>query len=63
MLTDISQWEAAARTHGEFFASVKPAITFIEVKGFINSEWLVEVEADRVTESSYPDGPPVIAAQ
>jgi len=51
MLTDISQWEAAARTHGEFFASVKLAVTFIEVKGFTNSEWLVEVEADCVTES------------
>jgi len=51
MLTDISPWEAAAHTHGEFFASVKLAVTFIEVKGFTNSEWLVEVEADCVTES------------
>jgi enamine deaminase RidA (YjgF/YER057c/UK114 family) len=50
MLTDISQWEAAARAHGEFFATVRPACTFIEVKGFINPEWLVEVEADCVAE-------------
>jgi enamine deaminase RidA (YjgF/YER057c/UK114 family) len=50
MLTDISQWEAAARAHGEFFAAVKPATTFIEVKGFINPEWLVEVEADCVAD-------------
>jgi len=48
MLTEISQWEAAARA--EFFAAVRPASTFIEVKGFINSEWLVEVEADCVGE-------------
>jgi enamine deaminase RidA (YjgF/YER057c/UK114 family) len=46
MLTDVSQWEAAARAHGEFFAAIRPATTFVEVQGFINREWLVEVEAD-----------------
>ncbi|HXE12857.1 MAG TPA: RidA family protein [Bryobacteraceae bacterium] len=51
MLTDITQWEAAARAHGEFFASIRPANTFVEVNGFINREWLVEVEADCVAES------------
>jgi enamine deaminase RidA (YjgF/YER057c/UK114 family) len=51
MLTNISQWEAAARAHGEFFAEIKPANTFVEVKGFINREWLVEVEADCVADT------------
>ena len=51
MLTDISQWEAAARAHGEFFSEVRPASTFVEVKGFIDAEWRVEVEADCVAES------------
>jgi enamine deaminase RidA (YjgF/YER057c/UK114 family) len=46
MLTDISRWEEAARAHGEVFSAIKPACTFVEVKGFINPEWLVEVEAD-----------------
>jgi enamine deaminase RidA (YjgF/YER057c/UK114 family) len=50
MLTDISRWEDAARAHGEFFAAIKPATTFVEVKGFINREWLVEVEADCVSD-------------
>jgi enamine deaminase RidA (YjgF/YER057c/UK114 family) len=50
MLTDMSTWEAAARAHGEFFAAIRPANTFVEVKGFINREWLVEVEADCVAE-------------
>jgi len=50
-LTDISQWEAAARARCEFFAAVRAAGTFIEVNGFINPEWLVEVEADCVAES------------
>ena len=49
-LTDVSQWEAAARAHGEFFAAIRPATTFIEVQGFINREWLVEVEADCVAD-------------
>jgi enamine deaminase RidA (YjgF/YER057c/UK114 family) len=51
MLTDITQWEAAARAHGEFFASIRPANTFVEVSGFINRGWLVEVEADCVAEA------------
>jgi len=51
MLTDISRWEAAARAHGEFFAGIKPANTFVEVKGFINRDWLVEIEADCVAET------------
>ena len=49
MLTDISRWEEAARAHGEVFATIKPACTFVEVKGFINPEWLVEIEADCVS--------------
>lgn len=48
MLTDISKWEDAARAHGEFFSQIKPACTFVEVKGFIDSRWLVETEADCV---------------
>lgn len=48
MLTDISRWEEAARAHGEVFSAIKPACTFVEVKGFINREWLVEIEADCV---------------
>jgi len=45
-LTDISRWEEAGRAHGEFFAEIRPAATMVEVKGLINPEWLVEMEAD-----------------
>lgn len=51
MLTDIVRWEEAARAHAEVFAAVRPANTFVEVKGFINREWLVEVEADCVADT------------
>ena len=46
MLTDISQWELAAKAHGEFFSEIRPACTFMEVKSFIQTDWLVELEAD-----------------
>jgi enamine deaminase RidA (YjgF/YER057c/UK114 family) len=50
MLTDMSRWEEAARAHGEFFGDVRPASTFVEVKGLVRSEWLVEIEADCVAD-------------
>ncbi|MFH1010947.1 MAG: RidA family protein [bacterium] len=50
MLTDISKWEQAARAHGEFFSKIRPACTFVEVKGFVRGDWLVEIEADCVIE-------------
>ena len=50
MLTDVSQWEAAARAHAEYFTAIRPATTFVEVQGFINREWLVEVEADCIAD-------------
>ena len=48
MLTDISQWEAAVKAHGELFSAIKPACTFIEVSRFIDEQWLVETEIDCV---------------
>ena len=50
MLTDISRWQEAARAHGEVFGEVKPACTFVEVKGLIDRGWLVEIEADCVAD-------------
>ena len=46
MLTDIARWQEAARAHGEVFGEIRPASTFVEVKGFIDPGWLVEIEAD-----------------
>jgi enamine deaminase RidA (YjgF/YER057c/UK114 family) len=52
MLTDISTWKDAAKAHGEFFADIRPACTFVEVKGFIDPDWLVETEADCIITSA-----------
>ena len=48
MLVDITHWEEAARAHGEVFADIRPACTFVEVKGFVDPDWLVETELDAV---------------
>jgi len=47
-VTDISQWEAIGKAHGEFFRTIKPASTMVEVSGFINPDMLVEIEATAV---------------
>lgn len=57
LLTDASRWEEAARAHGEVFSEIRPACTFAEVSGFIDPDWLVEVEAD-----AYVAEPPATTA-
>jgi enamine deaminase RidA (YjgF/YER057c/UK114 family) len=48
MLTEMARWREAARAHGEVFADIRPGCTFVEVPGFIDPEWLVEIEASAV---------------
>ena len=48
LLTNINDWEAVATARAEFLADVRPVDTVMEVSGFINPEWLVEVEVDAV---------------
>jgi len=47
-LKDISEWEKAAKAHGEYFSEIRPACSFIEIKGLIKEDWLIEMEADCV---------------
>jgi enamine deaminase RidA (YjgF/YER057c/UK114 family) len=47
-VTDIGQWEAVAKAHGQFFATVKPASTMVEVSKLIGSDMLVEIEATAI---------------
>ena len=43
-----SDWEAIGRAHGEAFGTIRPASTMAIVKGLIDNEWLVEIEADAI---------------
>lgn len=47
-VTDIAQWEAIGRAHGEVFGAIKPAATMVEVRALIRPELLVEIEATAV---------------
>ena len=47
-VTDISQWEAVGRAHGEAFASIRPACSMVEVAKLIAPEILVEIEAEAI---------------
>ncbi|WP_370323026.1 RidA family protein [Oricola sp.] len=48
MLTGVSLWKDAARAHGEFFSAIRPVCTVVEVSGFVDPDWLVELEVDAV---------------
>jgi len=47
-VTDISQWEAIGRAHGEVFGEIRPAMAMVEVSKLIDPAMLVEIEADAV---------------
>ena len=50
-VTDISRWEEAGRVHGEFFGTIKPATSMVEVSKLIDPDMVVEIEADAYVES------------
>ena len=45
-VTDIGQWEAIGRAHGEMFGLIRPATSMVEVRKLIDPRMLVEIEAD-----------------
>jgi len=47
-VTDIAQWEAIGRAHGEVFGGIRPATAMVEVSRLIDPAMLVEIEADAV---------------
>ena len=47
-VTNIEQWPEIGRAHGEFFASVRPASSMVEVRRLISPDMLVEIEAEAI---------------
>jgi enamine deaminase RidA (YjgF/YER057c/UK114 family) len=50
-VTDISRWEEYGKAHGEFFSAIKPCTSMIEVKGLIDPDYLIEIEATAILNS------------
>ena len=46
-LRNINDWEAAARVHGERFATIRPANTLVKAE-LVGEEYLVEMEAEAI---------------
>lgn len=50
LLTRIEDWQHIAKVRGEYFKDIRPVDTVMQVSGFINKEWLLEIEVDAVVD-------------
>jgi enamine deaminase RidA (YjgF/YER057c/UK114 family) len=48
ILTDMSLWNDASKAHAEIFKDIRPVTTVMAVSGFVDPDWLIEIEVDAV---------------
>ncbi len=47
-VTDILKWEEAGKAHAEFFSTIKPVATMVEVSKLIHPDLLIEIEVTAI---------------
>ena len=47
-VTDIAEWKAIGRAHGEVFGEIRPATAMVEVMALVDPRMVVEIEASAI---------------
>ena len=47
-VTDVTKWQEVASVHGEVFSEIRPATSILEVAKLIDSDAMIEIEADAI---------------